>query len=103
MLRLAYEEIILRQYSRYLIFTVIDNRKSADTYQTLEEKFLKIQEADPDEVAADTIETVGETAKTDKTDAEKSESTITTRNTTETTTEDTREEKKDVDVTMVEL
>ena len=94
-LRLAYEEIILRQYSRYLIFTVLDNRKSADTYQTLEEKFLKIQEADPDEVAADTIETVGETAKTDKTDAEKSESTITTRNTTETTTEDTREEKKD--------
>ena len=73
----------------------LDNRKSADTYQTLEEKFLKIQEADSDEAAADTIETAGETAKTDKTAAEKNGSTITTENVTETTTEDSREEIKD--------
>ena len=81
----------------------LDNRKSADTYQTLEEKFLKIQEADSDEVATDTIETAGETAKTDKTAAEKNGSTITTENVTEPTTEDSREEKKDwwfTDVTV---
>ena len=69
----------------------LDNRKSADTYQTLEEKFLKIQEADPDEAAADPTGAAGETTETDKTAEKKQGNTITI----ETTTEDLREEKKD--------
>ena len=71
-------EVLLRVVGVILIGTALyhilpdylDNKKSANTYQTLEEKFLKIQDADPDE-AADTIETAGETAKTYQTAAEK--------------------------------